>query len=184
MDCCNDNPRLCLCVLRGQGASCNSPTGACAWGCPVPAHRQQGKCLGSCWPGRPQRVKLKTPFKVSLFLSAGLKVLHFRRTSAIWAVAQSELKSCIPTTRARLFRSEQTLTSVSSVDQARIMTHKPKAFVDSSKTEKSYHSSVTTFYRDSHDPQKVQKQSLGERKGCIWLSPLWPNGRNQDIVFA
>lgn len=31
---------------------------------------------------------------------------------------------------------------ISSMDQARIMTQKTKAFVDSSKTEKSYHSSV------------------------------------------
>lgn len=120
----------------------DSCAGVCSRGFPIPACRQQHKCLGSCLPGRPQRVKLKTLFKVSLFLSAGLRVLHFCRTSAIWAVVQSELKSCIPMTWARLFRSEQSLTPISSMDQAWIMTQKTKAFVGSSKTEKSYHSSA------------------------------------------
>lgn len=44
-----------------------SCAGACARGFPIPACRQRHECLGSCSPGRPQRVKLKTLFQVSLF---------------------------------------------------------------------------------------------------------------------
>lgn len=71
-----------------------------------------------------------------------LKAVHFYRTSAIWAVMQSMFKSCILTTRARPFRSEETLTPISSMGQAWIIAHKPKKFVDSSKTKNSHHGGV------------------------------------------
>lgn len=180
---------FCLHALRGQPASCRLMRRCLCTGLPRPSLQAATQVLWQllAWQAPEGEIK-DTLSSFTFFLRAGLKVLHFRGTSAIWAVAQSELKSCVSMTWARLFRSEQTLTSASSMDQAWIMTHKPKAFVDSSKSEKSYCSSVAAawqiMYRDSHYSQKVQKQSLGERKEVIWLSPLWPNTINQGIGFA
>lgn len=62
--CCNDSPYFCLHVLGGQHKLLTHVPVPL----PISARRQQHKSLSSCSaPGRPQRVKLKTLFKVSLF---------------------------------------------------------------------------------------------------------------------
>lgn len=76
--CCNNSRFLLACAQRPT-SKLQTCTSACSWGFPFPAWWQQHKCLSSCLPGRPQRVKLKTLFKVSLFLNAGLKSCAFQQ---------------------------------------------------------------------------------------------------------
>lgn len=105
--CCN-NPRFLLACAQRPTSKLQNCASACSQGFLFPGWWQQPKCLSSCLPGRPQRVKLKTLFKVLCFFlkqTFFFKVVHFTRTSAIWAVMQSVLKSCILTTWARPCRS-------------------------------------------------------------------------------
>lgn len=68
--------------------------------------------------------------------------------------------------------------------QAWIITHKPKEFVDGSKTKNSHHGRVLLLgelYKGDSYSQKVQKKSLGERKN-IYDFPLFSQMQGTEVL--